>query len=278
MKWLKNNSTKELKRFMNIKEKLYAAIGSNVRLERIWKIAQVDFKRRYYNDRIGLIWAFLNPLFRLFIYYFVFKYMFNHSQENYALFIFSGLIIWMFFIETTKKSLTLLRQKQYLIDNIQFDWLDLFYSHILSGVLGLAFNLTAFLLISLIINPSIGLNSLLIPVNLLLLLAITFASCLILSTLYPLIKDINHVYDMITLTLFWISGIFFPIDRFSEVANWLAYVNPFAGIISNFRYSLISDAPFYPELLIVNFLQCAVLVALGVYIFNKFKWMAIEKL
>jgi ABC-type polysaccharide/polyol phosphate export permease len=63
----------------------------NNRLERIWKLAQVDFKKRYYNDRLGLLWALINPIFKVIVYFLVFSLFFKVQQENYGLYLFSGI-------------------------------------------------------------------------------------------------------------------------------------------------------------------------------------------
>ena len=60
-----------------LKEQFFEWLPENNRLERIWKLAQVEFKKRYYNDRLGLVWALLNPLFQMGIYYLVFKYIYK---------------------------------------------------------------------------------------------------------------------------------------------------------------------------------------------------------
>ena len=97
--------------------------SSYSRLERIWKIAQVDFKKRYYNDRLGLLWALINPLTQISIYYFVFTRIFQRNQENFVLYLFCGILTWLAFTEATKMGSRVLIRKKYLTENIQFNWL-----------------------------------------------------------------------------------------------------------------------------------------------------------
>ena len=75
-----------------------SAIFNSLRLERIWIIAKTDFKRRYSSDYFGVLWAILNPIMRMSIYYFVFKKVFQVQRENYVLILFSGIITWMVFL------------------------------------------------------------------------------------------------------------------------------------------------------------------------------------
>ena len=139
-------------------------LPENNRLERIWKLAQVDFKKRYYNDYLGLLWALLNPIFRMAIYYFVFVKIFQRSMPNYHLYLFMGLIFWLFFSESTKKGMTTLLSKRYLIENIVFNRLDLFYSLTLSVVFGLFFNMAAYLAMSLVTGVFFSWHLFLFPI------------------------------------------------------------------------------------------------------------------
>ena len=82
-------------------------IPENNQYERIWILAKTDFKLKYYDTFLGMIWAIASPLFRILIYYFVFTFIFTNKIPNYGLHIFSGLLVWMFFQEATKKGLTM---------------------------------------------------------------------------------------------------------------------------------------------------------------------------
>ena len=46
--------------------------GSN-KLERLWLLAKIEFKMRYYENRLGLLWALLKPVLDICIYYIAFK-------------------------------------------------------------------------------------------------------------------------------------------------------------------------------------------------------------
>ena len=42
------------------------------RLERIWLLAKIEFKLRYYENKLGLLWALIKPLLQMAIYYVAF--------------------------------------------------------------------------------------------------------------------------------------------------------------------------------------------------------------
>jgi len=68
----------------NVVDKLINRIPENNRVERIWKLAQLDFKKRYYNDNLGILWSLLEPLFRIGIYYFIFKVVLKVKESIQA--------------------------------------------------------------------------------------------------------------------------------------------------------------------------------------------------
>ncbi|MCB0688874.1 MAG: ABC transporter permease, partial [Saprospiraceae bacterium] len=133
-------------------------LPENNRLERIWKLAQIDFMRRYYNDRLGLVWALLNPLFQIVVYYLVFTRVFGNRDPHYVLILSSGILFWGVFAEITKGGMAVVMSKRYLIENIQFDKLDLFISYALSVFMGFLFNLGVYLLLAIFMHADLNQN------------------------------------------------------------------------------------------------------------------------
>lgn len=256
--------------------KLIHNIPENNRLERIWKLAQVDFKKRYYNDKLGIIWALINPLSQIAIYYFVFTIVLGRNEDNFVLFLFSGILIWSSFAEGTIAGSNLLANKKYLIENIQFNWIDLYLSHLLAIFLGLAFNMVAYFLIMLILGVTIGAYFYLLPLVLFCWFLITISVSLLLSLTIPIFEDIKHVWSILTLIGFWTSGIFFSGKFYLDKYEWFSVLNPFVGIILNFRAALLEGNEFYHGLLIMNIIFGVALFGISILLFKKYSKNVIE--
>ena len=219
--------------------KLFALLPENNRLERIWILAKTDFKERYYGSSLGLIWAFINPLFQLIIYYYVFTVIFPTNISNFSLYIFSGLLFWMFFAESTKKGMAILQSKRYLIENIQLNKLDIFYASILCTSIAFAFNMFIYFAASLLFPISYTLSILFFPVLIINICLFIFALSLILSIIHIYLHDINHLWDIILLVLFWTIPIFYDQNIIIEQVPLLIYINPLTGIVINLRQILL---------------------------------------
>jgi len=251
------------------------------RFERIWKLAQVDFRKRYYNDKLGLFWAFLNPVFRVIIYWLVFTLVFNRGNsviDNYALFLFSGLIVWMVFVEVSKKGMKVLHQKSYLIQNIPVNKVDLYLSNGIAGFIGFIFNLCAYLLVALIMGITFSSKLLLISVIIINLFIISLGTSMILSVLYIYARDVNHLLDIVFLFGLWSSGIFFKGEKFLEIFPPFLYINPFVGLIINTRNVILFDQPLDMKLMAINLMTGILILYIGIQLVNRFSHYAIEKI
>ena len=263
---------------MKLLDSIYSQIPSNNRLERIWKIAQVDFKRRYYNDRLGLFWALIKPVFEAGVYYFVFKQVLKSDIPNLAMFIFLGLIVWTLFTELTKSGIKLLQSKRYLIENIQFNRDDLYISHILSGLMGFSFNFFAFMILFFILGLNLNWNIIYFPIVMLIVVLIGIGTTMILCNLQPFLKDIDHIWDMGLLLGLFGSGIFYDPKILVELFDFSIYVNPFLGIMHNLRATIMGTYDFNFTYLFINSFQTILILIIGIIISKKYGPLAIEKL
>jgi ABC-type polysaccharide/polyol phosphate export permease len=255
-------------------------LPENNRLERIWLLAKTDFKKRYYGSVLGLFWALINPLFRFFIYYFIFTVIFTSRTDNYALFLFLGLIVWMFFQESTKTSISIIRTKRFILENIQINQLDVYYAVLMSTTLGFCFNFSVYFLASLFFDVHISFMVLLLPVLFINLLIFVLGMMILLSVIHIFIRDIMHIWDLLTLMLFWFSGILFVVNQNSgdlkEVA--LAYLTPITGILINLRAILIYGKGFDIRLFIYDFAYAIIFLAIAYTLLKKYYGLALEKL
>ncbi len=259
--------------------KIYITIfGSKPRLERIWKIAQVDFKKRYYNDRFGLLWALVNPLSQIALYYFVFTRILQRQEDNFVLYLFGGLIIWLAFSQATTIGLRLLTNKMHLIESVQFEWIDLYTSHMISFTIGLLFNLLAYFALMILTGTNLGTNFYLFPVILISWFFITAGVSIILGLIRPIFEDINHIWSILLMVGLWVTGIFFPGTYYFDNHSWFLIVNPFVGLVLNTRACLLEGNEIYFQLMLINLAYGVILYGIAFVLFKKFAKKVTERL
>lgn len=264
---------------MDLAKQISSIFLFNIRLERIWKIAQAEFKKRYYNTILGLVWAFINPLLHSAIFYYVFTYIFKVNREaNYALVLLSGMILWQIFSESSNKGIRLLVQKKYLFENMQFKNLDLYISSTLSVFFGFAFNFCAFMAIAMFVGIKVNIYFLYLPLILfnIYILCIGVAMCL--SVVFIYLKDIQQLWSVVMLFGFWTAGILGRGRIFVDAFPPLIYINPMLGIVMNFRSVVMYNEPIDFEILIITMTHGILMLCLGLTVMSKFSHKAIEKI
>src|ERR1700712_1625212 len=119
--------------------------GSSNKLERLWLLAKIEFKLRYYENKLGLFWALLKPILDICIYYIVFQIILRQNIPAFASYLFIGLILWNFFVESTSGTIQILNTKKYLYEYSNMNKLEIYISTLLSNCIGFFFNFLMFL-------------------------------------------------------------------------------------------------------------------------------------
>src|SRR6266540_1523045 len=208
------------------------------KIERLWLLAKIEFKLRYYENKLGLFWALIKPLLDIAIYYVVFQVVLKQNIPAFASYLFIGLILWNFFVESTTGTVQILHTKKYLYEYSNMNKLEIYISTLLSNSIGFCFNFIMFLLFYNLIEKGTHFSTLhtlwILPlfVNLFML---ALATSLILSNIFVAAKDITQVWQVFTSFLFFLSPIFYGLDRFKASLPGFEYLNPIAGIIINAR-------------------------------------------
>src|SRR4029453_5551840 len=96
--------------------------------ERLWLLAKIEFKLRYYENKLGLLWALIKPLMDIAIYYVVFQTIMRQDIPPFASYFFIGLIIWNFFLESTTGTVQILNTKKYLYEYSNMNKLEIYVS------------------------------------------------------------------------------------------------------------------------------------------------------
>jgi ABC-type polysaccharide/polyol phosphate export permease len=254
-------------------------LPENNTLERIWVLAKVDFKSRYYYHKLGILWALIRPIMELAIYYVIFNTIFKSTVENFALYLCGGLLLWYYFTEGTTRGIAALLSKRYLIESVPFNKFYIILASTLSSFLGFLFNISAYLVISVILNkyPEFPFIIQLIPI-LIITSVLILGISLILATLSIYLKDIQHLWDMIVMAGFWITPIVYQESLLLDSMPNALYFNPMGLLVVNLHQALLYnewiDLTYFIRASIISLL----ILLVGAVVFNLFSHKAAEKL
>jgi lipopolysaccharide transport system permease protein len=236
-----------------------------------------DLRSRYIGSFIGIFWSVIHPIVLLATYTFVFSCIFkqrtppNLGTNSFALFLFCGILPWLFFQDTLQRSSTI------IIENTNLVTKTLFPSEILPLVVllsGFVNHLIGFAILLFIIILAIGKISiliLLVPVYLFFLMIFTIGISWFIASLNVFIRDASQILSVILAFWFWSTPIFYPIEQFPKSLVFLAHCNPLAYVVIGYRDCLLRmQTPDLGKLAIFAVLSLVVFSAGGTF-FRKTK-------
>lgn len=94
----------------------------------IWDLSKNDFKTRFAGSYLGIIWAFVQPIVTVLVYWFVFEKGMHASGINlrsgitapFVLWLIAGLVPWFFFQEVLSGGTNALMEYSYLVKKVVF--------------------------------------------------------------------------------------------------------------------------------------------------------------
>jgi ABC-type polysaccharide/polyol phosphate export permease len=215
------------------------------------------------------------------IYYVVFQLIMKQDIPSFASYLFIGLIIWNFFLESTTGTVQILNTKKYLYEYSNMNKLEIYVSTLLSNSIGFFFNFIMFMIFFNFVEKGTAHSNFqtlwILPlfVNLYIL---SLATSLIISNIYVIAKDITQVWQVFTQVLFFLSPILYNVDRFKTALPMFDYLNPLAGIIINARRITMQGTSPDFKLFLFDFAYAIILLIFGTFLLNKLGSKAAEKL
>ncbi|MGC4055500.1 MAG: ABC transporter permease [Paludibaculum sp.] len=231
-----------------------------------------DFKIRYRNMSLGMLWSLLNPLVMMGILTFIFTVIFpNRTVDHFAVFVLTGMVPYNFFsLAWGAASSSVIESSDFIKRvNVPREMIPL------TAVLSTALNMAAqvALLLGLVLFFGYGVNRywLLLPVVWGLEIIFVCGLGLITATLAVFIRDTRYVVESLNLVLFWLVPIFYPFSAIPQQFQEFYQYNPVAALVLASRNILLEGIAPGGELLIKLALVSFSTLAAGVVVFRHWK-------
>jgi lipopolysaccharide transport system permease protein len=233
----------------------------------VWR----DIKVRYKQTAIGAAWAVLQPFLTMLVFSLFFGRLAHIPSQGlpYPIFYYSALLPWMYFASALQSSTATIVENQRLVTKVYFPRLALPLSSVLSGLVdfGISFLMFVAMIFYYRIRPTWAV--LLLPAFLLLAVLTALGVGLWLSALNAIYRDVRYVVPFLVQFWMFASPVAYPSSLIPSNWRWLYGLNPMAGVIEGFRWSLAgSGAPPGRLILASSAMVLAVLFS-GVAYFQK---------
>lgn len=250
----------------------------------IKSLAKNDFKTKFAGSYLGTIWAFVQPVVTVLIYWFVFEKALGQAASirgelslPYVLWLVAGLVPWFFFSDCVNAGTAVLTEYNYLVKKVVFN-IDILpvvkiFSSIFVHVFFVVFMLILFLVYGFypdfyvlqILYYSLGV--------LILSLGLSYLTSAV-SVFFP---DTRQIVGIALQIGIWATPIMWNIDDMREQipdgVMTLLTMNPLYYIVLGYRESLIDKVGFWEHPGMTAYFWCftAVVCILGVTVFRRLK-------
>jgi lipopolysaccharide transport system permease protein len=204
-------------------------------------LALRNVKVRYKQTLLGVAWSVLQPLAGVAIFTVVLGRLAKVPSEGipYPVFVFAGLALWMYFSNAANAGAESLVQYRDLVTKVYFPRLLAPLAAILPGLIDLGISLLAVGVFMVVFGVAPSIAIVFLPLWILLTVLVTFGVALWLSALNARYRDVRNALAFLLQIWLFATPVVFPSTLVHGGWRFLLALNPVAGLVEVFRWSLI---------------------------------------
>ena len=230
--------------------------------ELLYFLALREIKIRYKQTVMGASWAVLQPLFTMVVFTLIFGGLAQMPSEGipYALFSYSGLLLWTYFQNALTLSGNSLVGNAQLLSKVYIPRLFIPTAPCLAGLVDYAIAMVIMAAMMVYYQFVPPLMVILLPVIVLLTFLLASGMGYWLSSICVKYRDVKFVLPFFVQLLMFVSPVIYPADIVGGNLQWLLSLNPLTGLLNAHRAVLLGHVP-------VNYAGLAISAVITLVIF-----------
>lgn len=229
-----------------------------------------DIRSRYKQSIIGYAWIIFNPLVQLLVFSFVFSVVFRFPTNGvpYSIFLFIGLLPWIYLQTSLSTSVLVLVDNANLLKKVSFPREVLPYSVVFSKLVDLLFASSLVVIFMLYYHVPLHLTALYLIPLFFIQLTLVSGLALFLSVANLFYRDVQYVTNLVLLTWMYLTPIVYPLSLVPNQYIWIYKFNPMVGITEGYR-SAVFNTPFDVGTITWSAIASLLIFIIGFSIFKK---------
>lgn len=234
--------------------------------------AWAELKSQVADSYLGWLWWILDPVLFMLVYTFIVQIVFRTTIENFPLFVFIGLVMWNFFSSTITTSVGIIRSYRSIFQKIYMPKYILIIVQLFVNLIKMLIGMGVSFIIILLLGINITVNILSLAPIFLVFMFLTFGISLFLAHGGVFIADLQNVTSVLIRLIFYLSGVFYTLDRMPEaLQNVYVYICPTGFLLAECRNVMMYGMSANYIILAYWFAISLLLMFLGVRIMNKYE-------
>ena len=226
-----------------------ARANLRTRLRNLWSRRELltslifsDIRIKYKNSALGIFWSMLAPALTLGIYDLVFSVITKNGYPDFALYLFSGLVVWNMFQNAVNMATGVIVDRAGLVKKVSFPREILALANVGAAVVYFAIQLAVLALFMLALgrSPAWGLLWIL-PISFVTLYLLTASVSIVMSAITVYLRDMKHLMEVLLQLWFWLSPVVYSYQHtiaqrlHDHGLTWMYFLNPVTPIIITFQ-------------------------------------------
>lgn len=231
-----------------------------------------NIRIQYKQSILGYAWIVLNPISQLITLAFIFSIVFPAQSQfdaPFALFLFIGLLPWLFFSNAISASTESISGAANMITSVYFPRELLVLSAVLVRVVDLVAGAIILAVIILWTGQPMGWASLWLPFLLMLQVLFVIGLALPIASLNLYFHDVRYLTAVVIYLWFFFTPIFYSITAVPERYRLIYDLNPNSRFIEAYRYALLENISPPIESVVAVMAISLVVLAAGYHLFKR---------
>lgn len=250
----------------------------------IWNLAKNDVKKKFAGSYFGIVWAFVQPVITVLLYWFVFEFGLHQKASDlrtgveipFVMWLMAGLVPWFYFQEAMNGGTGVLVEYSYLVKKVVFQIDTLPVVKMISAL----FTHLFFVAFAIVVFWIMG-----YPPDLYTLLVIYYSVCMIVfttgivyatSAVTVFFRDMKEVVAILLQIGMWVTPIMWNFEAMTQIPGWAAALlklNPMYYVVSGYRNALIHKIGFWENwgLTAYFWIVTVAILLLGTSVFRRLR-------
>ena len=206
-----------------------------------------DLRSRYKGTALGFAWNFAIPLLQLAVFYLLFGVLLRQrpqtgtGEQNYAVFLFVGLLPWTFFASSLLAGASAVLSNGAIVKKVRLPLQLLPAASVLSSLVNFLLSLVVLFAVLLAFGPRHPEGLLVLPLLIAIQLVMNLGFAYLLAAGNVFFRDVQHILGILLTAWYFLTPVLFPVsivaDRPTE--RELLYLNPMTAIIVSYQRALL---------------------------------------
>jgi lipopolysaccharide transport system permease protein len=236
-----------------------------------------ELRSRYKGSALGFGWNFAIPLLNLAVFYLLFGVLLGvrprtlSGEQNYAVFLFVGLLPWTFFANSLGAGATSILANGPIVKKVKLPLQLLPAASVLSSLANFLLSMVVLLAVLVIFGPRHPEGLLVLPLLLAIQIVMNLGFAYLLAAANVFFRDVQHILGILLTAWYFLTPVLFSIaivaDRPTE--RELLFLNPMTAIVVSYQRALLDGLPPEWDRLAYSAAFGAVIFLLGFWYFRR---------